>query len=320
MRSVTINEAGGPERLVVEERAIPEPGAGQVRIRTTAVGVNFYDTYVRAGVYSIRLPATPGKEAAGVVDAVGAGVTALRVGDRVATVDGDGTYSEYFLAPADRTQLLPDGLDLDAAAAGALQGLTAHFLANSIVDLAERDAAVVHAGAGGVGLLLTQMLVGRGVTVYTTTSTPEKAELSRAAGATDVFSYDDFRERVRSATGGEGVPVVFDGVGATTFDDSLASLRIRGTLVVFGGASGQVPPFDVQRLNSGGSLSVIRPSLWHYLRTEEERAWRWGEVMGAIADGRLRVRIGERFALADAAAAHEALESRRTTGKVILTP
>ncbi|WP_403020254.1 quinone oxidoreductase family protein [Salinibacterium sp. GXW1014] len=318
MRSIVVNEQGGPEKLVLTERPTPQPGPGEVLVRTHAAGVNFYDTYVRAGVYKAKLPFTPGVEASGTVEALGEGVTSLEVGDRVATVDAAGTYCEYFTVRADLAMRVPEGVDPDVAAAAPLQGLTAHFLSTSITPPAEGDTVIVHAGAGGVGLLLTQWLVSRGVRVFTTTSTAEKAELSRAAGATDVFSYDDFAERSREMTDGEGVAVVYDGVGRSTFDGSLASLRTRGTLILFGGASGQVEPFDLQRLNAGGSLLVTRPSLWHFLRDEAERQWRWGDLFAAIAEGTLSVRIGEAFSLEDARRAHEALESRGTTGKVIL--
>ncbi|MCW4386647.1 quinone oxidoreductase [Salinibacterium sp. SYSU T00001] len=319
MRSIVVSERGGPEKLVLEERPNPEPRPGEILARTHAVGVNFYDTYVRSGVYDAKLPFTPGREASGVVEAVGDGVEGFAAGDRVATVDASGSYAEYFRVKADVAAHVPDDLDLDVAAAVPLQGLTAHYLATSIAPPAAGDSVIVHAGAGGVSLLLTQLLVARGVRVFTTVSTPEKAALSREAGASAVFAYEDFPERVREATGGEGVAVVYDGVGATTFDGSLKSLRVRGTLALFGGSSGQVPPFDIQRLNSGGSLSLVRPSLWHYMRTPEERAWRWEELFTALAEGSLRVRIGARFPLADAAEAHAALEGRRTTGKVILT-
>lgn len=318
MRCIIVNEQGGPQVLRLEEQADPVVGPGQLLVRTHAAGVNFYDTYVRSGVYQAELPFTPGREASGVVEAVGDGVSRFAPGDRIATVDGSGTYAELFTVKASDAMPVPAGVAMDVAAAVALQGLTAHYLATSVAPPTRGDTVIVHAGAGGVGLLLTQLLVARGVRVFTTVSTPEKAALSREAGASDVFGYDDFRQRAREATDGEGVAVVYDGVGRTTFDDSLASLRTRGTLALFGGSSGQVPPFDLQRLNSGGSLSVTRPSLWHFLRDEEERSWRWGELFAAVADGTLAVRIGERFPLADAAAAHEALESRRTTGKVIL--
>lgn len=320
MRCIVVSEQGGPERLELTERPDPVAAAGELLVRTHAAGVNFFDTYQRSGVYSVSLPFVPGREASGVVEAVGEGVTAFTPGDRIATAQAPGTYAERFVVKESGVVRVPDGVEMDVAAALPLQGLTAHYLATSVAPPTAGDTVLVHAGAGGVGLLLTQLLAARGVRVLTTVSTPEKAELSREAGAADVFEYDDFLERARAATDGEGVAVVYDGVGRTTFDDSLASLRMRGTLALFGGSSGQVPPFDLQRLNSGGSLSVIRPSLWHYLRDQEERDWRWGELFSALADGTLTVRIGGRFPLADAGAAHAALEGRGTTGKLILQP
>jgi len=318
MRAVVAREAGGPEVLSYTELPDPEPGPGQLLVRVAAAGVNFIDTYRRGGVYPMTYPHTVGVEGAGTVVALGEDVTGFAVGDHVAWHEGPGSYAELVALDAQHVVHVPDGMDLTTAAALPLQGMTAHYLVRSTFEVQPGHDVLLHAGAGGVGLLATQLAVARGGRVLTTVSTPEKAALSREAGASDVFGYDDFRQRAREATDGEGVAVVYDGVGRTTFDDSLASLRTRGTLALFGGSSGQVPPFDLQRLNSGGSLSVTRPSLWHFLRDEEERSWRWGELFAAVADGTLAVRIGERFPLADAAAAHEALESRRTTGKVIL--
>ena len=303
---------------MVRDAAAPVAGPGQVLVRTHTVGVNFIDTYRRSGVYPVSLPFIPGEEASGVVEAVGAGVESLAVGDRVTTAEAAATYAEFFAAAAAGVVRIPDELPLDIAGAMPLQGLTAHYLSTSSSNPQPGDTVIVHAGAGGVGLLLTQLLSARGVRVLTTVSTPEKAQLSRAAGAAEVLSYDDFRERSRELTGGEGVSVVYDGVGKTTFDDSLASLRIRGTMVLFGGASGQVPPFDLQRLNTSGSLTVTRPNMWNFLLTPEERAWRYGDLFEAIRSGTLHIRIGARFPLADAAKAHAALEGRGTTGKVIL--
>jgi NADPH2:quinone reductase len=291
---------------------------GELLVRTAVAGINFIDTYQRSGVYPVAFPFTPGAEASGIVEAVGAGVAGFSIGDRVTTAQGAATYADLFTVPAERAVRVPEGVALDVAGAVPLQGLTAHYLANSVALLAPADTVLVHAGAGGVGLLLTQLLASRGVRVLTTVSTPEKVALSRAAGAVDVFDYENFRERARDATGGAGVVAVFDGVGRTTFDDSVASLRTRGTMVLFGGASGQVPPFDLQRLNAGGSLSITRPRLGHFMSTPEERAWRYGELFEAISRGSLEVRIGGRFALGEAAVAHTALESRQTTGKLIL--
>jgi NADPH2:quinone reductase len=320
MRAVVVRAIGGPEALELVEVARPHPAPGDVLVRTAVVGVNFIETYQRAGVYPVAVPFTPGSEASGIVEAIGVGVTDFVVGDRITTAEASGTYAELFTVPAQLAVRVPDGIALDVAAAFPLQGLTAHYLATSVATLSHSDTVLVHAGAGGVGLLLTQLLAARGVRVLTTVSTPEKAALSLAAGAAKVCGYDDFREMVLETTGGEGVDVVFDGVGLTTFDDSLRSLRVRGTLVLFGGASGQVPPFDLQRLNAGGSLSITRPSLGHFLRTPKERAWRYAELCDAIIAGTLRVRIGGRYALegSGAAAAHLALESRSTTGKLVL--
>ena len=320
MRAVTVAKAGGPEVLVLSEEPDPSPGPGQVLVRTHAAGVNYMDTYQRTGLYKVSYPFIPGGEASGTVEAVGEGATSFAPGDRVTTAQAKHAYAELFVADADRIVRVPEQLDLDVAAAFPLQGLTAHYLATSSAQPKDGETVIVHAGAGGVGLLLTQLLAARGVRVLTTVSTPEKAELSREAGAADVFGYDDFKDRAREATGGEGVAVVYDGVGRSTFDDSLASLRVRGMLVLFGQSSGPVPPFELQRLAAGGSLSVTRPTMGHFMRTEEERAWRYGELFDALAAGALDVRIGGRFPLADARAAHEALESRGTTGKLILVP
>jgi NADPH2:quinone reductase len=289
-------------------------------VQTAATGVNFIETYQRSGLYSVPFPFTPGGEGAGRVLAVGDGVEGFAEGDLIATAEAAATYAERFVVQAERAVKVPDTIGADTAAALPLQGLTAHYLATSAARPEPGDTVLVHAGAGGVGLLLTQLLVARGVRVLTTASTPEKHELSRAAGAAEVLDYDGFADLARELTDGEGVAVVYDGVGKNTFDDSLRALRVRGELVLFGGASGPVPPFDLQRLNAGGSLSVTRPSLGHFLRTPEERAWRYGELFAAIEAGTLDVRIGARFPLAEAAAAHTALEGRETTGKVVLLP
>jgi NADPH2:quinone reductase len=320
VRAVTVAKAGGPEELVLTEVPDPSPAPGEVLVRTHAAGVNYMDTYQRSGLYKVSYPFIPGGEASGVVEAVGEGVTSLAPGDRVTTAQAKRAYAELFVANADLVVRVPEHVDLDVAAAFPLQGLTAHYLATSSAKPQPGETVIVHAGAGGVGLLLTQLLAARGVRVLTTVSTPEKADLSRAAGAAEVFDYDNFKDRAREATGGEGVAVVYDGVGRTTFDDSLESLRVRGMLVLFGASSGPVPPFDLQRLNAGGSLYVTRPTMGHFLRTEEERAWRYGELFDALTAGTLDVRIGGRYPLADARAAHEDLESRGTTGKLILIP
>lgn len=318
MRAIVAEEAGGPEVLEFREVDAPIAGPGELLVETAATGVNFIETYQRSGVYPVRFPFTPGKEGSGTVLALGAGVEGFAVGDRIATAEGRATYAERFVVEAAHAVRLPDSIDVVDAAAMPLQGLTAHYLATSAAHPQSGDTVLVHAGAGGVGLLLTQLLVARGVRVLTTASTPEKQRLSLEAGAAESFDYAGFAERARELTGGAGVAVVYDGVGKDTFDDSLHALRIRGELVLFGGASGQVPPFDLQRLNAGGSLSITRPSIGHFLRTPEERAWRYRELLEAVEARALQFRIGATFDLADAGAAHRALEGRGTTGKVLL--
>jgi NADPH:quinone reductase len=319
MRAITMTETGGPEVLQATDAPPPAPAPGEVLVRTHAAGVNFIEIYQRTGGYPVSLPFTPGSEAAGVVEQLGEGVTALSIGDRVTTCEASATYAELFTVPADRAVVVPDSVDLDTAAALPLQGLTAHYLATSVAHPAAEETVLLHAGAGGVGLLLTQLLAARGVRVITTTSDDDKAALSRAAGAWQTIGYEGFTENVRELTAGDGVSIVYDGVGRATIDGSLASLAVRGQLVLFGAASGPVPPFDLQRLNSGGSLSITRPSLGHFLRTADERAWRYGELFEALSEGTLEVRVGGKYPLADARLAHEALASRATTGKLLLT-
>lgn len=318
--AIVAEASGGPEVLSLREVTIPKAGPGEVLFKVAAAGVNFIETYQRSGVYPATFPFTPGTEAAGTVVAVGDGVTDFSVGDHVATAEGRGTYAQYAIVEAHKALHVPAAIPLDIAAALPLQGMSAHYLMNSSYHVEPGQTVLLHAGAGGVGLLLTQMLKEREARVITTVSTDEKEELSRVAGADDVLRYEDFAQAVRELTDDDGVDVVFDGVGKDTFDGSLASLRTRGTLVLFGGASGQVPPFDLQRLNSGGSLSIIRPKLGDYLLNEKERRWRSSEVFNAVAEGKLTARIGARFPLSNAGAAHTALESRSTTGKVILEP
>jgi NADPH2:quinone reductase len=327
MRAVEAREAGGPEVLRYVELPDPEPGPGQLLVRVAAAGVNFIDTYRRAGVYAMDYPHVVGVEGAGVVEALGDGVRGFAVGDRVAWHDTRGSYAELVAVPAAQAVRVPAGLGLDVAAALPLQGMTAHYLVASTFEVGPGHDVLLTAGAGGVGLLATQLAVARGGRVVTTVSSPEKAALSSQAGAAhtiDCAAMDDIATElpavVRDLTDGAGVHVAYDGVGRATFDASLASLRRRGMLVLFGGASGQVPPFDPQRLNSGGSLYLTRPTLAHYTATRGELEWRAGEVLGAAAADDLEVRIGARFPLADAAEAHAALEGRRTTGKVLLVP
>ncbi|QIK64820.1 quinone oxidoreductase [Leucobacter viscericola] len=319
MRAITVKQTGGPEVLELGEVQDPAVGPGELLVQTAAVGVNFIEAYQRTGLYKMTLPFTPGAEAAGTVLAVGEGVSGFEVGDLVATAEARASYAERFIVAADAAVKVPGGIDAETAAALPLQGLTAHYLATSASHPQKGDTVLVHAGAGGVGLLLTQILTARGVRVLTTVSTGEKRELSLGAGAEVAMDYEGFAERARELTGGEGVAVVYDGVGKDTFDESLKSLRVRGEMVLFGGASGPVPPFELQRLNAGGSLSITRPSLGHFLRNSEERAWRYGDLFDAIAAGDLDIRIGARFPLEDAADAHRALEGRKTTGKVVLT-
>lgn len=318
IRAIVATETGGPEVLNFSEIEDPSPAAGELLVETAATGVNFIETYQRSGLYTVPFPFTPGTEASGTVLAVGDGVTDFAVGDRVTTAEAKRTYAEQFVVAAGKAVKVPESIGLDTAAALPLQGVTAHYLANSAANPAEGETVIVHAGAGGVGLILTQLLAARGVRVFTTVSTPEKRELSLAAGAAEVFQYDNFLKKSRELTDGAGVAVVYDGVGKTTFDDSLDSLRTRGEMVLFGAASGPVPPFDLQRLNAGGSLSITRPSMVHFLTSPEERARRYTDLFAALAAGTLDIRIGARFPLAEARDAHIALEGRKTTGKVIL--
>ncbi|MHA7145979.1 quinone oxidoreductase family protein [Arthrobacter sp. TmT3-37] len=318
--AIVVSEPGGPDVLTLATVDRPDAGPGQLLVKVAAAGVNFIETYQRSGAYPMQYPFTPGAEAAGTVEAVGADVRGFETGDRVAFAEGKGTYGEFAVVDADKALPVPDGVDLETAAALPLQGMTAHYLINSTFAVQPGQTVLAHAGAGGVGLLLIQLLKAKGARVITTVSTPEKEELARGAGADEVLRYEDFAGAVRDLTDGTGVDVVYDGVGRATFDESLRSLRIRGTLVLYGAASGPVPPVDPQRLNSGGSIFLTRPTLAHYLLTPEERRWRSEELFGAVAAGQLDVRVGARYALADAARAHEDLQARRTTGKVLLLP
>jgi NADPH2:quinone reductase len=298
----------------------PAPGPGQLLIKVAAAGVNFIETYQRRGTYKVDYPFTPGAEAAGTIEAIGEGVEDFAVGDRIATAEGSRTYADYTLVDAAKALPVPAGVDDHTAAALPLQGITAHYLMNSSFRVEPGHTVLLHAGAGGVGLLLTQLLKARGARVITTVSSDEKADLSKLAGADDVLRYEGFADKVRELTNGEGVNVVYDGVGKDTFDDSLRSLRIRGTMVLFGAASGPVPPFDPQRLNSGGSLSLTRPTMGHFVQNTHERRWRSAEIFEVAANGSLAVRVGATYPLAEAAQAHRDLEGRLTTGKVLLLP
>ncbi|WP_432561068.1 quinone oxidoreductase family protein [Kineococcus sp. SYSU DK003] len=320
VRAVQIEKTGGPEVLTVADVAAPEPGPGQVLVDVEAAGVNYIDTYRRGGVYPLQLPAVLGSEGAGRVAGFGAGVRGFELGQLVAWKEAPGSYAEQVLVPAAELVPVPEGVDAHTAAAVLLQGLTAHYLCTDTYPVTGGTWALVHAGAGGVGLLLTQMLKLRGAMVLTTTSTPEKAELSRRAGADEVVGYAEATARARELTGGRGVDVVYDSVGKDTFDASLQALRPRGLMVLFGGSSGQVPPFDVQRLNTAGSLFLTRPTLGSYTQTREELLARTEEVFGWIAAGDLDVRVGHTYRLEDVRRAHEDLEGRRTTGKLLLIP
>ncbi len=322
MRAVVVTAHGGADVLAVEERETPAPGPGQLLVRVGASGVNFIDTYQRTGKYPIPTPFVLGVEGAGAIEAVGEGATGFATGQRVAWAAALGSYAEYVLVAAEAAVPVPDGVSDELAAASMLQGMTAHYLTHSLYEVKPGDTALVHAGAGGMGLLLTQIVKLLGGRVITTVSTGEKEKLSREAGADEVIRYTDvdFSEEARRLTGGTGVAVVYDGVGRTTFDGSLTSLKPRGMLALYGAASGSVPPVDPMRLNAAGSLFLTRPTLAHYLATREELLWRAGDVLTWVADGTIDVNIGHRYPLADARQAHEDLEGRRTTGKVLLLP
>jgi len=295
-----------------------------VLIKAEAIGVNFVDTYFRSGLYPHDLPFVLGAEVAGTVAAVGDGVRSFHVGDRVASADAVGAYAEYCIAPADVVAPVPDGVGFDIAAAALLKGMTAHLLIKSVYPVQGGDTVLLHAGAGGVGLLLTQWATSLGARVISTASTAEKAQLSRGAGAIEVLDYPDdpqqFGAKVRALTDGAGVAAVYDGVGKSTFDASLASLAVRGTLALFGASSGPVPPVDPQRLNAAGSVYLTRPLRPHFMRTHDEFAWRTGELFELIGAGTIKVTVSAHYPLSDVAQAHRDLQGRKTIGSVILTP
>lgn len=322
MKAIRPAEPGGPEVLTLGEHADPAPGADEVLVRTSAIGVNYIDVYHRTGLYPTPRPIPLGLEGAGVVEAVGSAVSELRVGARVAWCQVPGSYATHVRVPAARAVEIPAGVDDRRAAALLLQGMTAHYLYTDTFPLGRGHSALIHAAAGGVGLLLVQLAKRAGARVFGTVSTPEKAELARQAGADEVILYRqrDFEAEVRRLTGGAGVDVVYDSVGKATFDQSLRSLRPRGYLVLFGQSSGPVHPIDPQVLAAGGSLFLTRPTLGHYTRDRAELTRRAEELFQAVADGALDVRIGKTFPLAEARAAHAALEGRETTGKVLLIP
>jgi NADPH2:quinone reductase len=322
MKAIRLHAFGGPEAYRYEEVPDPTPGPGQVLVRIEAAGVNFIDVYQRTGLYPIKLPATPGSEAGGTVAALGSGVTDLRVGDRIAYQGVLGAYAEQAVVPAERQVRLPEGVSTKQGAAAMLQGMTAHYLACSTYPLKPGDTCLVHAAAGGVGLLLCQIAKLRGARVIGTVSTREKAARARAAGADEVILYteQDFEAEVKRLTDAKGVQAVYDSVGRTAFDQSLRCLAPRGMMVLFGQASGPVPPFELQTLNQRGSLFLTRPSLPHYVATRAELLERAGEVLGWVRDGKLRLHIGHEFPLSQAAEAHRQLQARATTGKVLLLP
>jgi len=318
--AIVVSQFGAPDVLEYVEVEMPVAGPGEVVVRVAAAGVNYIDVYRREGKYPVALPNIPGLEVSGTVAAIGAGVTTVAVGDRVAFPDNQGGYAEYIVAPAALCLPVPDAMDDRTAAAIPMQALTAHYLADGSFQLEAGHTALIHSGAGGVGLVLTQLAKAKGARVITTVSTPAKAELSTAAGADHVIGYENFSQVVRDLTDGVGVDVVYDGVGKDTFDGSLAALRVRGTLVSFGSASGAVPPFDIARLSQGGSLSITRPTLFSFVADPAERAWRWKEVTDAVLAGQLNIRVDQTYPLAEAAQAHRDLEARRTTGKTLLIP
>ena len=311
MRAVQISEHGGPDVLEVVDVPAPEPGPDQLLVDVAVIGVNYRDVYEREGSYGGSLPAIIGAEGAG---------TVIDTGERVAWVSAPGSYAEQVAVDKDRAAPVPDGMSDELAAAALLKGITAHYLATSTHEVREGENVLIHAAAGGVGLLLTQVVTMRGGRVIATTSSDEKAELAREAGATEVIGYDGFAEQVKELTSGAGADVVYDGVGAATFDESLVSLRPRGDMILFGAASGKVPPVDPMRLEGGGSLYLTRPGIRHYTATREELLDRARDVFAWIAEGRLEIRIGARYPLEEARRAHEDLEARRTTGSLVLVP
>jgi len=322
MKAIRVHHSGGPEVLRLEDVPEPSASAGEAVVAIDAVGVNYIDVYFRTGGYKMSLPFTPGLEAAGTVVSVAPDVTEVKTGDRVAYTSVPGAYAQFAAVPARRLVVLPAGVTTQQAAAAMLQGMTAHYLVVSTRPLAKGDTCLVHAAAGGVGLLLCQIAKLRGARVIGTVSTEDKAALARRAGADEaiLYSQQDFAAEVKRLTGGDGVEVVYDGVGKTTFEKGLGCLKPRGTMVLFGQASGAVAPFDPQVLNARGSLFLTRPKLDDYIRSREELLARAGELLGWIRDGKLVLRVEHEYPLADAAQAHRALEGRKTTGKILLVP
>jgi NADPH2:quinone reductase len=322
MQAVQVSEAGGPEVLTPVDLPVPSPKPNEAVVQIKAAGVNFIDVYIREGRYPTPLPFVSGQEGAGIVNELGSDVTTLKRGDRVAYTSVLGSYAEYAAVPASRLVKIPDELDFEQAAAAMLQGMTAHYLLYSSYKLQPGETALIHAAAGGVGLLLVQMAKRIGARVIATAGTHDKAQLARDAGADEciVYTESDFETETKRLTNGEGVHVVYDGVGKATFDRDLNVLRPRGYLVLFGGSSGAVPPFDLIALSQKGSLFITRPTLAHYTATREELEWRANDVLQMIVRGELKLRIHKTYPLADAAQAHRDLEGRKTTGKLLLIP
>ena len=320
MKAIRVHQHGGPEAMALEDVPVPVPGPKQALVRLSVAGVNFIDVYFRTGLYKAETPTALGNEGAGVVEAVGPDVAEVAVGDRVAYAMARGSYAEYAVVPAATLVKLPDGITYEQGAAAMLQGMTAHYLTRSTFPLKPQDTCLVHAAAGGAGLLIVQMAKALGAHVYGTVSTEAKAKLARENGADDVIRYteQDFEQEVKRLTGGRGVDVVYDSVGKTTFDKSLNCLRPRGLMALFGSSSGAVPPMDPQTLNAKGSLFLTRPTLAHHVLTRDELVWRAGDVLNGVASGSLRLRIDRTYPLAQVAEAHRALESRATTGKLLL--
>jgi NADPH2:quinone reductase len=322
MQAIQVSQVGGPEVLTLTDLPVPSPKADEALVEIKATGVNFIDVYFREGRYPTQLPFVNGQEAAGVVLETGSEVTNVQRGDRVAYTSALGSYAQYAAVPAGRLVKIPDELDFEQAAAAMLQGMTAHYLLYSTYPLKKGETALIHAAAGGVGLLLVQMAKRIGARVIATAGTQEKAQLARDAGADEciVYTETDFETETQRLTGGNGVEVVYDGVGKATFDKDLNVLRQRGYLVLFGGSSGAVPPFDLIKLSQKGSLFITRPTLAHYTATREELEWRANDVLGMIARGDIKLRIHKTYPLASAADAHRDLEGRKTTGKLLLIP
>ena len=322
MKAIQVQQTGGPEVLQLVDLPVPQTKPNEVVVKIAACGVNFIDTYQREGRYKVPLPFVPGQEAAGVVSSVGPGVTSVKSGDHVAWTGVQGTYAEYAVAPADRLVSIPHGVSDQQAAAVLLQGMTAHYLLYDTFPLRRGQTALIHAAAGGVGALLVQMAHNLGARVIATVSTEQKATLARQAGADEVILYSqvDFETETKRLTHNKGVDVVYDGVGKTTFEKGLNVLRPRGYMVLFGGASGAVPPFDLIQLSTKGSLFVTRPTLWHYIASTEELRARSSAVFQMMEESKLELRIAHVYKLADALQAHRDLEGRKTTGKLLLLP